>query len=218
VLRVPPVSERYRESRRRQVLDAARRCFARAGFHGTSMQDIFVESGLSAGAVYGYFPSKQALVRAIIEEVTAEVGAALNALASAEQVPPPHVVVGRILDALDPPQHGQQLARLAVQVWAEAGGDSELATHLAGRYRDMRERFATLVRRYQGIGALPSNVDADDIAQVLTALGPAFLTQRALLDDASATTFTRGVRGLLCEHADERPAAGRGANSRASHR
>jgi AcrR family transcriptional regulator len=194
---VPPVSQRYRDARRRQVLDAARRCFARAGFHSTSMQDVFAESGLSAGAVYGYFAGKDDLVAAIVEEVLAEVVAALDVVAESDPLPPLHAVAGRLLHALDDGAHGGELARLAVQVWAEAGRNEELSARLAGYYREMRDRFAALVRHYQAVGAVDPAVDPHHVAQVLTALGPAFLSQRALLGDVSAASFTAGVAGLL---------------------
>ncbi len=194
---MPPVSQRYRDSRRRQIIDAARRCFAQAGFHGTSMQDIFAESGLSAGAVYGYFAGKDDLVGAIIEEVLTEIAAALDTLTDTEPPPPPHEILSRVLQVLDRPPHGSELARLAVQVWAEAGRNPELSARLSGYYRQMRDRFTTLVQRYQRDGTLDRDVSAHHIAQVLTALGPAFLSQRALLDDVSADTFTRGLCGLL---------------------
>lgn len=199
---MPPVSQRYRDSRRRQIIDAARRCFAQAGFHGTSMQDIFAESSLSAGAVYGYFAGKDDLVDAIVEEVLTEIAAALDTLTDTESLPPPHEVLSRVLQVLDRPPHGSELARLAVQVWAEAARSPELSARLAGYYRQMRDRFTTLVQRYQRDGTLDRDVSAHHLAQVLTALGPAFLLQRALLDDVSADTFTRGLCGLL----DERPA------------
>jgi AcrR family transcriptional regulator len=199
---VPPVSQRYRDARRRQVLDAARRCFARAGFHTTSMQDVFAESGLSAGAVYGYFASKDDLVAAIVEEVLAEVVAALDVVTESVPLPPLQAVAGRLLHALDDGAHGGgahggELARLAVQVWAEAGRNEELSARLAGYYREMHDRFAALVRHYQAVGAVDPAADPHHVAQVLTALGPAFLSQRALLGDVSAASFTAGVAGLL---------------------
>jgi AcrR family transcriptional regulator len=194
---MPPVSQRYRDSRRRQIIDAARRCFAQAGFHGTSMQDIFAESALSAGAVYGYFASKDDLVGAIIEEVLAEIAAALDTVTDTEPLPPPHEVLRRMLQILDRPPHGSELARLAVQVWAEAVRSPELSVRLSGYYRELRDRFTTLVQRYQLDGILDRDVSAHHLAQVLTALGPAFLLQRALLDDISADTFTHGLCGLL---------------------
>lgn len=204
---MPPVSQRYRDARRRQITDAARRCFARAGFHGTSMQDVFVESGLSAGAVYGHFDGKNDLVGAIIDEVLSEITAALDTLTATEPPPPLCEVLGRVFQVLDRPPHGRELARLAVQVWAEAGRSPELNARLSGYYRQMSERFTTLVQRYQRDDTLAPDVDAHHLAQVLTALCPAFLSQRALLDDVSADTFTRGLCGLLAVQPDQGPIA-----------
>lgn len=48
---------------RSQLLDAAVRVFARKGFDGTKIMDIVHEAGLSTGAVYGRFASKEALLR-----------------------------------------------------------------------------------------------------------------------------------------------------------
>jgi AcrR family transcriptional regulator len=199
---MPPVSQRYRDARRRQITGAARRCFARAGFHGTSMQDVFVESGLSAGAVYGYFDSKDALVSTIIDEVLAEITGALDAIIDSASPPPPGNVLGQMFQALDGAPHGTEIARLAVQVWAEAGQRSELSVRLAAHYRQLRERFTTLVQRYQRDGTLDPSSDPHHLAQVLTALGPAFLSQRALLDEVNAETFTRGLCGLLAARPD----------------
>jgi TetR/AcrR family transcriptional regulator, transcriptional repressor of aconitase len=66
---MPKVTEAHVEARRRQILTAALRCFARDGFHRTTMQDIFREADLSPGAVYSYFKGKDELVLAIIVEM-----------------------------------------------------------------------------------------------------------------------------------------------------
>src|SRR5271169_133595 len=66
--RMPKVSQQHRDARREQILAAARRCFLRDGFHATSMQDLFAEAGLSSGAVYSYFASKDDVIVAIAEE------------------------------------------------------------------------------------------------------------------------------------------------------
>ena len=62
---MPKVSDAYLAARRRQILDAAAACFARDGFHRTSMQDIVRESGISAGLVYRYFAGKEAVGGAV---------------------------------------------------------------------------------------------------------------------------------------------------------
>ncbi len=54
------------------ILDAAERCFARAGFHRTTMQDICREAAVSPGALYLYFSNKEALIAGIAERERAE--------------------------------------------------------------------------------------------------------------------------------------------------
>ena len=65
---MPKVTVEHKEARRRQVLDAALACFEAKGLHGTTMQDIITASGLSAGAIYTYFASKDAIIEAIADE------------------------------------------------------------------------------------------------------------------------------------------------------
>src|SRR3989304_4862304 len=64
---MPKVLPEYLELRRQQILDAAAACFVRRGFPRTTMQDICDEAGLSPGAVYRYFPSKEEIIEAMSE-------------------------------------------------------------------------------------------------------------------------------------------------------
>lgn len=59
-------SER-RDQQVQRVLEAAKSCFMRSGFNGASMQEICAEAEMSPGALYRYFPSKEAIVEAICE-------------------------------------------------------------------------------------------------------------------------------------------------------
>lgn len=56
-----------RDQQIQRILDAAQACFVRSGFQGASMQQICAECGMSPGALYRYFPSKEAIVAAICE-------------------------------------------------------------------------------------------------------------------------------------------------------
>ncbi len=57
------------ETRRGQILDAAEKVFAQRGIDKARMDDIVQESGLSKGALYWYFKSKDALIRALLDRV-----------------------------------------------------------------------------------------------------------------------------------------------------
>ena len=50
-----------------QILDAAVACFAKRGFHQTSMHDISAEAGISVGLIYRYFHNKEAVIAAMAD-------------------------------------------------------------------------------------------------------------------------------------------------------
>jgi TetR/AcrR family transcriptional repressor of uid operon len=62
-----PVDPDARAERRAQILAAAQRCFVRKGFHATTTAELSAEAEISVAGLYQYFPSKEALVLALIE-------------------------------------------------------------------------------------------------------------------------------------------------------
>ena len=65
---MPPVKTDLPIDRREQILQAAMVCFAKKGFHQTSMHDLSAEAGISVGLIYRYFESKDAVISAMAEE------------------------------------------------------------------------------------------------------------------------------------------------------
>jgi TetR/AcrR family transcriptional regulator, transcriptional repressor of aconitase len=63
---VPKVSEQHLEARREQILDGARRTFARHGYHGATVARLEQEIGLSRGAIFNYYPDKWSLFLALV--------------------------------------------------------------------------------------------------------------------------------------------------------
>ncbi len=80
---MPKLKPDIQRARREHILDAAEQCFARAGFHRTTMHDICKEAGVSPGAFYVYFDSKEALIAGIAERDRADFAERLAALAAA---------------------------------------------------------------------------------------------------------------------------------------
>jgi TetR/AcrR family transcriptional regulator, fatty acid metabolism regulator protein len=66
------------EEKRRLILDAAVRVFARKGFHTCRVGDIAEEAGVSHGLLYHYFPSKDALLETVFRETWTELLAAIR--------------------------------------------------------------------------------------------------------------------------------------------
>ena len=79
---MPKLKSETQNARREHILDAAERCFARTGFHRTTMQDICKMAGVSPGALYVYFDSKEALIAGITERDRAEFAEQIVAVAA----------------------------------------------------------------------------------------------------------------------------------------
>jgi AcrR family transcriptional regulator len=203
---VPRITEERREARRREIVAAARRCFARDGFHQTSMPDIAREAGMSAGAFYRYFPSKDDVILEIAGQAFGVMAGRIEA--SGDGTGPPSV--GDIVAAVVGPLGGDtitlpsgevvptdELARCGVQAWSELLRHESLRERAAAGFDAVRSRMAEVLRRGREGGAVPADLDPDDGARVVMALLPGFILQRQAfgLDDVAG--FVRAVHTLL---------------------
>ena len=194
---MPKVSPEHLEQRRRQILEAASRCFAEKGFSGTSMQDIFKESGLSAGAVYRYFPAKADLVSEIADDKQAAVQAVLREMLDRPELPPLpevfHDFLVVFLEYLD----ADGRMRLLPEAWAAALHDEVIGVIIRRILTGVRGIWQEFAVRYQREGRLPAHADPAAVAAVLLGLVPGFVLQHLILGDVTPETVRRGLEGLL---------------------
>jgi AcrR family transcriptional regulator len=202
---MPKVSEAHRAARRRQILDAAGRCFVRDGFHATSMQDVFRESGLSAGAVYRYFPSKHAIVAEIAQEVLVELTAAFDEITGADAVPPLDEAMARVLAVAHRLTGPDGRGPIALQVWSESRRDPLLADLVATAYRTIGARFVQLVQAAQDAGQAPPGTDPEQLGPVLFGAMLGYILQRLLVGNVDPAGYGAGLRSLLASATAARP-------------
>lgn len=147
---MPKITEKRRQAQRARIIAAAQTCFLRRGIHPTSMQDIIQESGLSTGAVYGYFASKDEL---IIASITTSMDAVVTVIDPIVAAPP----AGGVFAALKAiwegvgafsRESGVDYGRLALLGLAEAQNDDIIRAHLQERYQVLMARFADLAGQY----------------------------------------------------------------------
>jgi AcrR family transcriptional regulator len=198
---MPRVTDEHRERRRNQILHAARRCFIRQGFHQTSMADIFAEAGLSAGAVYGYFKSKNDLIAAIAAQAIDEVAGTIAPIASEDPVPSLDVVIGQGLRATEAFAFGVDgFARLAPQVWAEAAHDPVLREVLRDKYATIHAMLTQLVIAQQKTGRVRPDGDPEAAARVLVSAVMGYILQRLLMGTVDPDSYASGLATLMPTH------------------
>ncbi|GGL07590.1 TetR/AcrR family transcriptional regulator [Nocardia jinanensis] len=205
---MPRVSNEHLERRRQQILDAARVCFVRKGFHQTSMQDVFTESGLSAGAVYRYFKSKDELVIALASTAAGDIRAQMTAVIHSDPLPTPAELVARMTDWISAQSGPEGRIRLAPQAWSLALIDEGAAEPVRKTMAGIREMWREYAERMRAVGWLPPDADLDAVAAALFGLLPGFVLQHLLLDDLVREQYLRGVETLYpYSHSATRPRA-----------
>ncbi|MFF0903846.1 UNVERIFIED_CONTAM: TetR/AcrR family transcriptional regulator [Kocuria sp. CPCC 205316] len=193
---MPRVSQQYKDERRREIVAAASECFLEHGYEGASMHRIIAATGLSAGALYNHFPSKQQLV-------AAAAGAALDrVLAAAEDEPgsdPATWVVG-LLERLaaDP-----ATTRLLLITWGGAVSDPGLAAlageHLA-RVRDrVEERYGRWAVEELGLDAGAAREWAGMFAQAILSVLQGWVVQSCLLPGFDHGAYLDYARTLAAQ-------------------
>lgn len=193
---MPKVSDAHREARRRQILDSAIACFARDGFHRTSMQHIVAEARLSPGAIYRYFSSKEDIIEAIADERHARESTLLaEALTAPDVREALHRVTHAYFDWLKDPAE-QRRRRVTVQVWAEALRNQRIAA-IVERGAAQRHPATALFRAAQERGALAPDLDPDALSRLMLAVIQGFILQQAWDPSADVDRYVHVLDALI---------------------
>jgi AcrR family transcriptional regulator len=189
---VPKVSDEHLRARRQEILDGAARCFARAGFHRTTVQDIAAESRLSPGLIYRYFADKDDMVTAIAaqwHERRAEQlhTGALDSMASGFLA---------LLRSLAEPAEKERV-RLGVQIWAEALRAPRIHAVAREGVDTSRTVLAALIRAAQDRGELPAALPPDGLARVFVSLYQGLALQTAWDAELDNDAYVRAVEALI---------------------
>jgi len=137
---MPKVSPEYTRARRAKIVAVARELFARKGFSGTSMDDLADATGLSIGALYRYFPSKESLVLGVVEDRDGAVGGEFDSDESASEL------VTRLIGYVSADQPaGVAHAKLTTQIWADASVRPALGEVALARHAGLRAHLATRI-------------------------------------------------------------------------
>lgn len=204
---MPKVSEEYAHARRQEILSAAWCCFAQKGFHKTTMRDICEKAGLSSGAVYSYFKSKEDIFAAT---ATQDLRSRLHPIESAKDEPdiPAHMagLIDRFTGDMGSPE-GQTHARLAIELWSEALSNEDVATTLREVRQAFRGRMQKVVERLQAEGLVDPSLPPHSVVNVMASIHIGLVVQQALGDDLDTTGYAQVMKGMTFGPAPEREAS-----------
>jgi len=164
---VPKVSQSQLDERRRQILEAAMSCFARKGFHETTMAEIAAEAGVSDTLAYRYFAGKDQI---IAEAMSAMRQTPLMATDDVENL----ASLLKMLIAYDTRRFEDRQAMTGVmgarlRSWAEALYDADIRRDVLDRWRYYLDSIEGLIGRAMERGEISPTLDRQALARLMLA-------------------------------------------------
>jgi AcrR family transcriptional regulator len=204
---MPKVTQEHVDARRRQILSASLRCFAREGFHRTTMQDIFREAELSPGAVYSYFTGKDELIAAIIGEMMGFLGQ--TAALFSEPLPEgrlrrPGEALVEVIERYQELELGtvEERARIFPHLVGEQQRNPQLNAAVRAGIDRLCAGFESLARAAQARGELDPALEPDHFGRLCISLLKGLLLQVGVYGDAiDIDGYARATTALI----DRRP-------------
>lgn len=163
------------EETRRRIMDAAQECFAQQGYDATGVAAICRRAGVTKGAFYHHFASKQSLFLEMLDEWLAVLDTQLTAVRdSAASVPQALLQMAGMVQ----PVFYQASGRLPMflEYWTKATHDTAVWEATIAPYRRYRSFFAAMIRDGIAAGTIRP-VDPDAAASVLVSLAAGLIMQ-----------------------------------------
>ncbi|HWM23846.1 MAG TPA: TetR/AcrR family transcriptional regulator [Chthoniobacterales bacterium] len=187
--------------RREQILRAAMICFAKRGFHQTSMHDISAEAGISVGLIYRYFENKDAVISAMAEEHKREIHEVLERARLAPSLLEAFEIIFT-WDCCDNAPH--VVSAFVVDLFAEAGRNPGVADLVRDVARTAMDGVTDLIARSPEANHLPYDLQPREIAEMIFAVNDGMLMRDVLTPNRTSaerrerqTQFARNLWRLL---------------------
>lgn len=154
-------------ARRQVILDAAIACFARKGFHGTSTAEICAEAGMSPGNLFHYFPTKHAIIAAIVEEERQETAEFFREL---HEAPDLFAALLGFMDVVLELAADPVYSSLALETAAEAMRDERIGERVAANDAELRAALTALIKAAHERGQMDAAIDPEGGARWIAAI------------------------------------------------
>ncbi len=164
-----PRTQAQRSSRtRRKILDRAAEAFARDGFAGTSLNDVIAGSGMTKGAFYFHFPSKEALAVAVIDDLREQWTSAVSTAVDPRTPAPLQAqkLAAQVVDAYSSNRSLRAIGRLVPDL---AAARPDLAPELQASLFLWIDLIESVVERGQQEGSIRADLGSREIAETIFA-------------------------------------------------
>lgn len=190
---MPKLKPDTQRARREHILEAAEICFARAGFHRTTMQDICKEAAISPGALYVYFDSKEALIAGICERDREDFAERFAGLAKAPDFMQALAALGQEY-FINEPAHKRLMC---VEVGLESTRNPRVREISARIDSFIHESFQALFQQLKDEGRISPALAIPEVTRAFTVIADGMFWQRAIDPDFDPEAAMPPVLNLI---------------------
>jgi TetR/AcrR family transcriptional repressor of uid operon len=190
---MPKLKPDTQRARREHILDAAEVCFARTGFHRTTMQDICKEAAISPGALYVYFASKEDLIAGIAERDRAEFGERFADLSTAPDFMKSLSDLGNHYFDAEPAYK----RTMCVEIGLESTRNPKVGEIYHSVDQHVQDSFEKLFARLAAEGRIAPDFDIPTLAKLFSIIGDGLFWHRAVDPDFDAKTVVPATMKLI---------------------
>ncbi len=190
---MPKLKPETQLARREHILDAAELCFARSGFHRSTIQDICKEASVSPGALYVHFASKEALIAGIAERDRSKLAGKLAELANAPDLLAALSGLGEHY-TVEEPRHKRLLC---IEIGCESTRNDEVREIFQSVDKFAHQSLRDLFAKAKAEGKVSPQVDTDELAELIAIIGDGLFWRRAVDPDFDAKAILPAVMALV---------------------
>ena len=190
---MPKLKPATQRARREHILDAAEVCFARAGFHRTTMQDICKEAVISPGALYVYFNSKEDLIAGLAERDRSDFAERFADLSASTDLMQSLSELGNhYFD--EEPAHKRTMC---LEIGLESTRNPKVGEIYRSVDRYVHGSFEKLFAALQAEGRIAPDVDIPTLTKLFSVIGDGMFMRRALDPTFDARGLVPAVMALI---------------------
>ena len=183
------------ETRKKQITEAAMRCFQRKGYENTTIDDIAAEYGLSKGSIYWYYSSKKDIITDLfqrwMEELLRGITEKLHNVESAREK-----LLQMGLFFVDRLRKDLELFRTMMVIWSMAYEDESIRQMNADLYQKYDQMIIAILKEGEKAGEF-SSIDKKTYSVILSALVDGLMVRQILTEDLNFNKIRKEIKNII---------------------
>ncbi len=196
----PKMPKEFNDFRRRQILEAAWKCFAEKGYHGTTMRYIAKSMDLSTGVIYNYFKSKDEILGGLMELAIETQEKIFETMEQKNNTKEAILELFNTCFENCPIENFKESSKANIYIWSEAIKKKKIMEMINIQFEQAQDKVAQFVKNGIKRGEIQADLDPKTVAIFYMALITGLQVQSVLIKDLDPTAYYNEIKKILFQN------------------